>query len=564
MIFINSKHKSISTKITLLIIVTIALITSSISSYTYCVYKKDSIKYKGFIAQSAAITIASTINAEELKEIIETNEKTDYYIEFQKSISDIKARSDLTYLYVIVKNSDNTYKYIFSDVESDFGTTDKIDGYGEESIKAYNYRKDLVSKMYYSKGYGDMVSAFSPIYDNNGKVVALVGVDIEASEVIKDINNFTLKLILIVLVFIILSILFFRGYIKRYLKVPIKKLTDLSYLMTNGNLNDDTSINIKSNDEIAILSNNFITLRTTISSYIKEITLILEEISQQNLTISISRAYIGDFSAIKNELNKIIDTLNIVIRDINDSSKSLAFSSRQISGSSEGLSIGAINQQDSIEKLNQTINTLTEEIYANAKLAEKANKLSKDTKLSAVSGNDDMKEMLIAIEEISKESNKISNIINIIDEIAFKTNILAINASIEASRVGEHGKGFAVVANEVRELAINCQEAANNVTSLINNTLSKVSYGKNIANETAEALEIIIAKTSDVSDYIADIASSSKSQEEYLENLNTEISIVHNVTESNTMISQENQATAEELLAQAEVLENAVIKFKLK
>lgn len=361
------------------------------------------------------------------------------------------------------------------------------------------------------------ICAYMPLINSDNQVIGILFAGQPLQQVIASRNN----IIAIVVVIAAVATLIFAAsiyfYITKKVSKPLSTVVSAAEKIADRNL--DVSIDFKSNDEIGILCNEF---------------------------------------------NKMTDNLNEVLNNISIASKQVASGSSQVSSSSIALSQGATEQASSIQQLTATLDEISTQTKQNAQSANDANKLVETAKSDALTCNDQMKQMLVSMEQINKSSNNISRIIKVIDEIAFQTNILALNAAVEAARAGQHGKGFAVVAEEVRNLAIRSAKAAKETTDMIEGSINKVEDGTKIANKTAEALNNIVDGFSKVANLVKTISLASNEQATGITQVNQAISQVSQVIQTNSATSQESAAASEELSSQAEILKNQVDRFVLK
>lgn len=300
------------------------------------------------------------------------------------------------------------------------------------------------------------------------------------------------------------------------------------------------------------------------SSYVEETAKVLTEMSKGNLDLEINGDYKGDFVQIKSTVNLIINSLNEVLGEINNASEQVASGARQVSNSAQALSQGSTEQASALEELTASMEEISTQTQLNATNADQANELALAATEGAIKGNEQMQDMLRAMEDINESSGNISKIIKVIDEIAFQTNILALNAAVEAARAGQHGKGFAVVAEEVRNLAARSANAAKETTALIEGSIKKVEGGTKIASDTAAALNQIVEGVTKATNLVGEIATASNEQAIGIKQMNQGIMQVSDVVQMNSATSEESAAASEELSSQAQLLKEHVNRFKLK
>ncbi len=258
------------------------------------------------------------------------------------------------------------------------------------------------------------------------------------------------------------------------------------------------------------------------------------------------------------------DNLNEILFQIQSASNQINSVSGQVADSSQALAQGATESASSLEEVSASMSQMSSQVTVNAENANVADQLSKEAKLTAEKGDQQMAEMVLSMVNISDSSNNIRKIIKVIDEIAFQTNLLALNAAVEAARAGQHGKGFAVVAEEVRNLAVRCAKAAQETTDLIENSIALTDKGNQIAQHTAAELEEIMASTNKVSDLLEEIAAASNEQAQGINQINTGIDQIDRVTQQNTATAEQTAAASEELSSQALQMQSMLKRFVLR
>ncbi|ACZ13006.1 HAMP domain-containing methyl-accepting chemotaxis protein [Sulfurospirillum deleyianum] len=250
-------------------------------------------------------------------------------------------------------------------------------------------------------------------------------------------------------------------------------------------------------------------------------------------------------------IRSIVNIVTNSVRSLSEGTTQVVSASEQISSASVSLAEGASSQASSVEEVSATIEEATASNNQNADNSREANLLAQHSNDAARQGNQQMADLMVAMEKITDSSQKIAKIIKTIDEIAFQTNLLALNAAVEAARAGEHGLGFAVVAEEVKNLAERSANAAKEITGIIEASIDQVKVGTEVANRTKDSFGEILASIKKTSDLIGEIAISAKEQAEGMNQIATAMGSVDQITQQNASASEETAAAAEELNAQA-------------
>lgn len=288
------------------------------------------------------------------------------------------------------------------------------------------------------------------------------------------------------------------------------------------------------------------------------------KIADGHLNVEIPVHNNDELGQLSKAFNKMTCSISNVLLDINMTSEQVASSSRQVSDSSLVLAEGATEQASSVSSLSNAIIDITSKSKENLKFATEANQESEETRATMLDSHERMAALLEAMENIDEASRGISKIIKVIDEIAFQTNILALNASVEAARAGVHGKGFAVVAQEVRSLAERSAQAAKETTDLINHAMVKVQDGSELTKSTSDAMTQIVDRVNEITDLIGRIAVGINDQNIEIEQINEGIQQISDVVHSTSATSEQTAAASKELQTQSYKLKEKINHFELK
>jgi methyl-accepting chemotaxis protein len=287
-------------------------------------------------------------------------------------------------------------------------------------------------------------------------------------------------------------------------------------------------------------------------------------IASGDLTAHITVQSKDETGELLSSLKEMNEGLARIVGEVRTGADSIATATEEIAAGNADLSQRTEEQASALEETASSMEELTSTVKQNADNAQQANQLAINASGVAVKGGEVINRVVLTMESITGSSKKISDIIGVIDGIAFQTNILALNAAVEAARAGEQGRGFAVVAAEVRSLAQRSAAAAKEIKTLIEDSVSKVQDGSRLVEEAGRTTQDIVTSIKRVTDIMAEISAASQEQSSGIEQVNVAITQMDDVTQQNAALVEQAAAAAESLEDQARQMVSVVARFKLE
>jgi methyl-accepting chemotaxis protein len=314
-------------------------------------------------------------------------------------------------------------------------------------------------------------------------------------------------------------------------------------------------------DELNTLARSVNNLVATVDRGVSETGTVLASLADTDLTKRMEGEYHGAFAKLQADTNAVADKLTDVVGQLRDTSRSLKTATGEILSGANDLSERTTKQAATIEETSAAMEQLASTVLQNAERAKEASGVASSVTQTAEEGGQVMHQATEAMERITQSSGKISNIIGLIDDIAFQTNLLALNASVEAARAGDAGKGFAVVAVEVRRLAQSAANASSEVKVLIEQSAGEVKGGSKLVLDAASKLEAMVAAARSSNELMSGIARDSREQAGAIDEVNTAVRTMDEMTQHNAALVEEINAAIEQTEAQASELDRIVEVF---
>ncbi len=379
----------------------------------------------------------------------------------------------------------------------------------------------------------------------------------------------TVGIICVIITIIIFAIALFisvkiRRSLVQIIMEPMSQIELAAENLRNGKL--DVDITYESEDEFGKLANNLRESCHSLHAIVSDAGRLLTEMSEGNFNVNtdIEDQYVGEFESLILAMRNMNRKLNETLHNINMSSDQVAIGSTQLAESAQTLAEGATEQAGAIEELTATIENINESAATTAKEAKEASAKAKQAESDAEKSQADLIELTNAMQRINETSRMIQNIIGEIEDIASQTNLLSLNASIEAARAGDAGRGFGVVADQIGKLADDSAKSAVNTRELLERSLTEIENGNEITQKTVAVINNILETMKSFAESAAKSSETAISQSDMLAQVEKAIEQISEVVQSNSASAEETSATNEELSAQAETLKNLIGQFQFR
>ena len=380
------------------------------------------------------------------------------------------------------------------------------------------------------------------------------------------ILEYAAMIIIVILTIIILavsktiSIMIARGIAE-----PLGKLKERLQTFEQGDISSPFP-EYKEEDEVGEIVQAVLSTATKLQTIFGDLEYLLNKMANGNFNLrtSCEDEYIGEYEGLLEAIRQMNRKMDSALKEVREASEMVSSGSMNLADGSQALAEGATEQAASIEEIQATMDELTAGLEKCAKDVGNAYDKAEGCALSAEVSQSEMQSMVAIMERISNTSSEIESIIGEIEDIASQTNLLSLNAAIEAARAGDAGRGFAVVADQIRNLAEQSAKSAVNTRKLIEGSVSEINAGSKAVLKTAEVLEEVVSSVKDIAGISRELSENVKEQVESIEQANGGIYRISEVIQSNSATAQEASATSEELSAQATSMDELVGRFELR
>lgn len=433
-----------------------------------------------------------------------------------------------------------------------------------ESSAKFTYEGNLEAYSLYLNDYEPNLTEVTSILENlTTELGEAINTRYNNAQITKTFNIVIIVTVVVVaaVLVVVLTVILTKAIVP-----PITQIVDSMNLIANGLLKEaDGTITYHSKDEIGVLAHAARKVIRFFQNVLPSISDVCRNYGNGNFNCTCENyeSYVGETSEIRDSLMYIRDNLSAALANVDQASNQLLSGAGEVASGAQSLAQGATEQASSIQELSETITSISDAIKENSENAAEASEKANAAGAEVQEVNTMMSELVSAMHEISEFSGETKKIVKTIEDIAFQTNILSLNAAIEAARAGAAGKGFAVVAEEVRNLAGKSAEAAKNTTRIIESTVNSIVSGNQLCAEVAEKMNKVGETAGKVTAINNKIADSSKKAADSIVKVTIGVDQISNVVQTNSATSEQSAAASEELSSQANMLKELVKKFSL-
>lgn len=473
---------------------------------------------------------------------------TNFILDIIESIS----VSENSYAYLIDKDG-----YIITHQDESLILNSSIEdmGFGDIADRMLSQKADSGEYTYNGRL---TICAFSPIDNTDGWIMVIAAPESDFADSMNRVINVAVIIGIVAIIIVLLA----ASVLANYISKPVNEVKDALTKVAQGDLSSNIS-NASGSDEIAVLQNTAKNLVEMLKAIIGQANAILGSMANSDLRIADMDHYPGEYDSLANSVNSIKFTMNKLIAEIQNAALGVDTGSKELAEATQALSQGTLTQANSLQNVAGNLGGVVEAIDRNSEQGEIVNKKLNNLDNQIQNMNSQMKDLFNAVQEIEELSSSIQKIVGTIDGIAFQTNILSLNASVEAARAGDMGSGFAVVAEEVRNLAIKCSDSSKKTSELVTHCVNAINNAKKCADDTFNSLTAIVSDSSEISGAFERIALDTTEQADKSKRIQKEIDNISDVVQTNTATAEQTAASTAVLSEQAANLGELIRNFRV-